>query len=158
MSLNREEKKRLAYCVLAAVVGAAWPLAVLRPNSRELIVVLPIVLALGGCAFLAFPIGLAQSRVKTIYRSVEALLRHHPCDRELLRQACKAFPDDPNIRAMGLLPVDAPVPIDLLRKIEMSPPPKSALQAGLQLKLLFRLLIVIAVLTGLFRLVHVLNR
>jgi len=100
-------------------------------------------------------IGLYQGRAYVIYSSIHALMRNEPCDREQLKHACQSFQQDPNIKALGLLPLDAAVPIDLLRRIDNGPRPKVVLQFRSLMATLFGLLTVVMVLALIAKLIHV---
>ena len=135
LNLNREEKKRLFYATLAGSVGLVPVEISMWPDIHAMIIVTSLVVVLTVCMLPAAWIGFSSSRLSTICRSADQLLRKQPCDREALKHACMSFLDDPNIKALSELPTDSPVPIDLLRRIRASPP-KAATDVRLQLRTL----------------------
>ncbi len=152
MALDREEKKRLLYASLAVALGLVIPEIAMWPNVREMIIVTGVTLVLVACMLPAAWIGIVSGRLRTICQSVELLRRNHPCDRKALKHACSSFPEDPNIKALGLIPADAPVPIDLLRRIADAPP--KAAQTISQLRLFRLLFLVVVVVAGIVRIIH----
>jgi hypothetical protein len=154
MALDREERKRVLAVIMAAMAGLVVPFMAIWPNIHEFVIVGSVTVILFiAAAVPVFLIGLAQSRVSTIYKSVHLLLRNRPCNRTALKHACESFAHDPNIKALGMVPIDAPVPIDLLRRIEMSPRPQAALRATSQQKRLFRYLVWITAAAAIARII-----